>query len=473
MPAHRPGHSSLRVRLALSYAGIALLSVAVLGAVLIAVLSQHFRQSEDRYLAAVAQRASLDLGRSANTAEDLERSATFLALASQTRVRVFATDGEMVADSGLPGDIEPGAFVPPRRDSDRRERPNLPSPLGRGIFGSGDTHSPRSDRVLRAALTDSGGVEVGELLLSDGPASGRDVLASVAQVLGVAALFAMVLAGLVGYRLSSRIAQPIVELTGASDRMAEGDLAVRSAVVRDDEVGRLAASFNAMADRIEATVLTLRRFVADAAHEIGTPLTALQADLELADSAEEPQRREFVRRALDQARRIEDLSANLLRLSRIEAGEQPIDAVADLARVARNAVDAAASRAEQAGVEFVSRIEHASVSVAGDEGKLDVVVENLVDNALKFTPDGGRIELGLVTRESRAVLWVQDSGIGIPVAEQDAVFGRFYRARNVAAYPGSGLGLAIVLATVEGYGGSVGFHSDEGGTRFEVHLPLA
>ena len=159
------------------------------------------------------------------------------------------------------------------------------------------------------------------MLLSDGPASGRDVLASVAQALVLAAVVAVTLAALAGYLLSGRISKPLVALTATSDEMAEGHLGARADIDRDDEVGRLAASFNSMADRIEATVTTLRRFVADAAHEIGTPLTALQADLELAEEPAGVDERVFVRRALEQARRIEDLSANLLRLSRLEAGE--------------------------------------------------------------------------------------------------------------------------------------------------------
>jgi len=467
--------SSLRYRLAMTYAGIALLSVAVLGSVLVLVLDNYFRASEDAYLSAVATRASEQLTRRQFSEDDVAREVIFLALTAQTRARVYDTGGALVADSGFPTDIDPSELAPPVGGRDGFEGRRLPSPLGGGIFGGQGVDTPRSDRVLRSSIVDAGGNTVGWLLLSDGPASGRDVLASVAQALAPAALVAMVLAALAGYALSGRISKPLVALTITSDEMADGNLSARAEIDRDDEVGRLAASFNAMADRIEATVTTLRRFVADAAHEIGTPLTALQADLELADAAPGPEdERVFVRRALQQARRIEDLSANLLRLSRLEAGEiAGVPTRVDLAALLRTTADSAASRAEQASLELNVEVPTTAVETIGDEARLQVLLDNLLDNAFKFTPLGGRVEVGLTTDDRHAVLWVHDSGIGIPEAEQPEIFSRFYRARNVAAYPGSGLGLAIVQATAAAYGGTVGLRSDRTGTRIEVRLPLA
>lgn len=468
-------HSSIRMRLALTYAGIALLSVAVLGSVLVLVLDNYFRAAEDAYLEAVAGRAGEQFARMRLDESDFAREVVFLALTAQTRARVYDESGALIADSGAPGDIDPSELAPPvpGREDFRGDR--LPSPLGGGIFGSADADAPRSDRVLRASIVDGDGEFAGWLLLSDGPASGRDVLGSVAQALAIAAIVAVVLAAVAGYVLSSRISKPLVALTATSDEMADGNLSARALVDRDDEVGRLATSFNTMADRIEATVTTLRRFVADAAHEIGTPLTALQADLELAEASPEgDEERVFVRRALEQARRIEDLSVNLLRLSRLEAGEgSPGFGRVDLASMLRTTADAAASRAEQAGLSIEVHAGQQPVVIDGDSAKLQVLLDNLLDNAFKFTPEGGRVEAGVDARAGHAVLWVHDSGIGIPAAEQPEIFSRFYRARNVSAYPGSGLGLAIVQATAAAHGGTVGLRSDDAGTRFEVRFPLA
>jgi two-component system sensor histidine kinase MprB len=257
--------------------------------------------------------------------------------------------------------------------------------------------------------------------------------------------------------------------------MARGDLGVRADVDRADEVGQLATSFNSMASRVEETVTTLRRFVADAAHEIGTPLTALEADLELARAhASTPDERRLLDRAETQARRLEDLSAGLLRLSRLEArdassGAEPVD----LRAVARRAADAVASRADQADVDLRLEIPDRPIVALAHPDALATAVGNLLDNALKFTPAGGTVILGVGSGAGTARLWVSDTGIGIPPDELPLLFERFRRGRGAAAYPGSGLGLAIVRATMDLDDGSVRADSGASGSRFELALPLA
>jgi signal transduction histidine kinase len=310
--------------------------------------------------------------------------------------------------------------------------------------------------------------------LSEPPVSGADVLPSIARAWLVAALLAVALSALAGYVLSRRISRPLAALTDASDRMAEGDLSARAPVEGADEFGRLATSFNTMADRIEATVVSLRRFVADAAHEIGTPLTALEADLELAQGAEaQEDERRLVDRALGQARRLEALSQSLLRLSRIESGDAAQVEPVDVGNLVREAVDAIASRAEQAEVELAADVVADPLVSLADTAKLQIVFDALLDNAVKFTPAGGSIDVTAIRSGGDALVVVTDTGIGIPLAEQDEVFSRFHRGRNVASIPGNGLGLAIVKATVERFGGTVAFESGAGGTRVDVRLPLA
>ena len=205
-----------------------------------------------------------------------------------------------------------------------------------------------------------------------------------------------------------------------------------------------------MAARVETTVTSLRRFVGDAAHEIGTPLTALQADLELAErKATSDDERRLVGRALGQTGRLASLSENLLQLSRLEAGESGERQTADLAVVARELADGVASRAEQAGVDLVVDVAVGPLPVPLDAARLQTVIANLLDNAVKFTPDGGTVRLAAHAEGGDAVVTVADTGVGIPEEEQRAVFERFHRARNVSAYPGNGLGLAIVRTAVE------------------------
>ncbi len=458
---------SLRLRLMLTYAGMALLTAVILGGILIAVLGQHYTRAEDNYLKASAKLVAADPP-SLDSTEDASSWARAAALTTQTRVRVYAGGGTLIADSGSPDDLGADTWFKggPGKHHDDDER--LPNPLGGGLFGSSD--ESRSSRTLTIELGSGAYVSI-----SEAPGSGRDALVSAALAWLLAAALAVGLSALAGYLLSGRISRPVVALTQASDRMAEGDLGARAPVAGEDEVGRLADSFNGMASRVEATVTSLRRFVADAAHEIGTPLTALQADLELAErKTTSDDERRLVDRALAQTERLATLSGNLLQLSRLEADEPAGPrGSADLVAVAREVADGMASRAEQADVELRLEIAPGPLPVTADRSRLQTVLGNLLDNAVKFTPAGGSVTLAVRSEGGTAVAAVADTGLGIPADEQGGIFGRFHRARNVSAYPGNGLGLAIVKAAVERSGGSVSFVSSEAGTEFRVSLPRA
>ena len=448
---------------------MALLTAAILGGILIAVLANHYTRAEDRYLTASARLVVAEPP-PLTTLRDLTLWARAAALTTQTRVQVYGADGALVVDSGSPDALDAGSLLGrgEGRGHGRHDRRGLPNPLGGGLFGGG--HGSRSGRALTMDMGNGAYVR-----LSEGPASGRDALMAAVVAWVLAAALAVGLAALAGWLMARRISRPVVALTEASDRMAAGDLGARAPVAGGDEVGRLAESFNGMAARVEATVTSLRRFVADAAHEIGTPLTALQADLELAErKVGGDDERRLVDRALTQTGRLAVLSDNLLQLSRLEADEPAAERyVADLASVAREVADAVASRAEQAGVEFVVDVAAGPLTVTLAPARLQTVLANLLDNAVKFTPEGGTVTLGVCGEAGRAVASVSDTGVGIPAEEQGAVFERFHRARNASAYPGSGLGLPIVQAVVERAGGTVSLASSPAGSTFRVTLPLA
>jgi signal transduction histidine kinase len=325
---------------------------------------------------------------------------------------------------------------------------------------------------METPLTSNGSV-VAQVRLSEGPAYGAAVLRSTLIGWLLAGVAAVVLAALLGWAASRRLTKPLLAITAASDKMAHGDLTVRTEVRRSDEIGSLAGSFNTMAAQMQHTISALQRFVADAAHVLGTPLTALEADLELAQSQDDRAgQQRLIGRALRQAERLERLSANLLRLSRLDTGSLRTSfEVTDIVPLVRGMADAIASRAEQAGVEFSLELSDEPVKVRVHADGLRTAVDNLVDNALKFTPEGGSVTLGAGKTAAGAQIWVEDTGIGIPPEDMDGLFGRFHRGRNVSAYPGSGLGLAIVQATMELHGGKVRAESQSGVTRFELILP--
>jgi signal transduction histidine kinase len=254
--------------------------------------------------------------------------------------------------------------------------------------------------------------------------------------------------------------------------MAGGDLSARADATRRDEFGTLARSFNRMAGQVEDTVATLRRFVSDAAHEIHTPLATLRTNLEMMQEDSLPGWSERVARAQAQVERLEALTRGMLDLSRVEAGiGQGALGPVSLTALIREVSELYASRAEQAGLLFALSLPETPLTIQGDEAQLRQAIANLLDNAVKFTREGGHVRLGLQREGDMTVLWVEDTGIGIPEADLPLLFQRFHRGRNTEGYPGSGLGLAIVKAIANRHGGCVAAEGNDGGTRISLRLP--
>jgi signal transduction histidine kinase len=217
-----------------------------------------------------------------------------------------------------------------------------------------------------------------------------------------------------------------------------------------------------MADNIEAKVEALGRFVADAAHELHTPLTALRTNLEMVDD-------DHILPALEQVDRMDSLTNSLLDLSRLEGSASEIQYEdVDLGALLRTLSEPYASRAEQAELNFNLEIEGDPVYIKGDSIQLGTLIKNLLDNAIKFTPAGGQVDIKLSTLDEVVQLCVADNGIGIPEEDIPHLFSRFHRGRNASAYPGSGLGLAIVKAIADQHGASIRVDSDTIGTQCTV-----
>jgi two-component system sensor histidine kinase BaeS len=479
---------------------VALLTMLLVGAILLILLNNYYAGSERDYLKAGAARASRELSSVdwATVAEDTSSASTAfaeqrtkaVALATQLRIRVIASDGSTLADSGSPTEIDPSTIVPeatggspdggagqgvsPQGSPGDQGGPGggLPSPLGPGLFGGDGANLSRSSQAIEQPLVVAG-QQVATLRLSEGPAYGAAILRDTFVAWLVAGLAAVLIAAGLGWWWSRRLTRPLIEVTAASDSMASGDLAARVEVNRADEIGRLGKSFNTMAGRVQHTVSALQQFVADAAHELGTPLTALEADLELAhDRSESEDEQRLIKRAMRQAERLEKLSAGLLQLSRLDSGEFATRPERlDLASLVLQMADTVASRAEQAAIDLRIEVPAGRVWVSGYRDKLETAISNLVDNALKFTPAGGCVTIGLAADDLHARLQVTDTGIGIPAQDMKQLFGRFHRARNASVYPGNGLGLAIVRATMEVHGGLVSAESNSAGSRFELTLP--
>ena len=339
--------------------------------------------------------------------------------------------------------------------------------LGSALFNPEGTRSTVSTIVPIGILYDE---NIGQLVLSEGPAYGRPVLRSVAGGLVLAGVLATILTSLFGWWLSGRLAQPLNELALVSQQMGQGNLAVRSEINRRDEIGRVATSFNQMAERVTNTVSSLRRFVADAAHEINTPITALKGNLELLENGVSQEQNHLLKSALDQTIRIQTLSADLLQLSELD-GAVPLEMQKlNLVDLIERQTEPIAAEAEQAGIDFSQQLSPEPIWVMGHAPSLLSLYRNLIENALKFTPEGGCVEVLLKKNGDFSLLTVADNGIGLN-GDTEQIFDRFYRSPKAAAYPGNGLGLAIGAKVAEQHKGTLEAKSIDGKTKFRFQLP--
>jgi heavy metal sensor kinase len=290
---------------------------------------------------------------------------------------------------------------------------------------------------------------------------------------------ALLLAGLGGLWLASRALSPVDRLTRAAERIGRGNLTERVEEHRSrDEIGRLGATFNQMISRLEQAFERERRFTGDASHELKTPLAVLRGDIEVAlrreRTSEEYQR--VLRSSLEEIERLTKLTEDLLTLARSDADQSVLEREeVELDQLAAGAREHLTPLAESAGVTLTYDPPPLSVVVEGDQKRLQQLLVNLLDNAIKYTPPGGSARLALSIEDSSAVIEVTDSGRGIPASALPHIFERFYRQTDPrdSRVTGFGLGLAISKWIADAHGGSIEVDSREGqGSRFTVHLPL-
>lgn len=281
-----------------------------------------------------------------------------------------------------------------------------------------------------------------------------------------------------GYGLARRALRPVAALTEAANQIRVTDLERRlpADFGARDELTDLADTFNAMLRRLQASFERERRFRADAAHEMFTPLSAVQSEIDVAlhRPREAPYYEQTLQTVRDHTRRMGDILDGLLRLSRAEAIEPSHAGTVNLSELARQRLDHFTSHAEARQLKLHYEADPETL-VAAEAGDVETVLGNLLDNAVKYTPSGGVISVSVHTEEEEVILTVDDSGIGFDEAERVHLFDRFYRSdkQTVQQTHGSGLGLAIVKAIVEGYGGRIEAHSDglDLGSTFSVRLP--
>lgn len=437
--------ASIRLRLALWSAGtvglvLVLFAAAVFAAVK-ALLVERSRAQLEAHLARVAAIAREEPNDFAELAEELaEESGVELFAVAVAGGRAVASEAWVRA--GLPG-------------ADAAQPAG-----GRYRIGVRDDRYGGSRAHFAAAVDD-------EPMRAD--------LRGLAAILLVLLPCALGFALLGGWWLAGRLLAPVEALLVGAERITAERLGERLPVANPaDEFGRLASAFNGVLQRLQDAFDRLRRFTADASHELRTPLAALRAvgEVALREDADAARARDAIGSMLEEADRLAVLVDRLLTLTRADAGAhrarfEPID----LGEFARATAEWLRPWAEERGVALEVAVD-GPVPVAGDVAALREALVNVLDNGLRYTPPGGRVEVACRIEGDRACVEVRDNGPGIAAEHQARVFDRFYRVDGRER--GTGLGLAIAKWAVELHGGRIELESELGsGSTFRIALPLS
>jgi signal transduction histidine kinase len=408
--------------------------------------------------------ASLEPGAPRGEARAIRELRT-IAVNATTGVRVVVVDasGRLLVDTAsvyAPGDV----FENPARPEVARALAGDPTSIVR--------HSTTLGHDLMATAVpvydETGRIVAAVRITQDVQAMTDNVRRTRLGLLAIGA--SALLAGLVlAFALAASLSRPLTRLAAAARSLGHGDLGARAGDVRGaSEFEELAATFDEMADRLERTVRAQREFVANASHQLRTPLTGMKLRLEgaIADASDEREREQLV--AADrEVDRLSGIVDRLLNVSReIEEGRAT---GVDLRAAAQRAVARWSERAERAAATLSST--GAAAVAESNEHDVDQILDNLIENAVAYAP--GEIDLETRVEGPDAVLAVADRGPGIAPEELDRVTDRFYRGRGAPA-GGSGLGLSIAASHAERWGGTLEVSRREGGgTRVEVRLPVA
>jgi len=434
---------STSVRLAALYTAAFAVSVVVLGAItLIATRSALNRQFDSRISAESAALAQ----------EFHTEGLSGVVQAVEERER---TPGAL--DYGLSG---------PKGEPVAGRLAGSPTPLGWSKLRMRQPReAPESLRVLTTTLP-----EGYRLVVGDDDETSEGLQATVFEGFALAFAGVVVLGILGGYGLSFDVHRRLAAMTAAAEAIIDGDLGRRIPVRgSDDDLDRLAVTFNRMLDRIAALMDSLRQVSGDIAHDLRTPLTRLRQRLEASRTLKaSAERAEAVAGALEDVDAILDTFAALLRIAQIEGGARrtAFQAV-DLAGLARSVVDDFAPSAEDAGQTLVVEAT-GPLMVEGDRELLTQMLVNLVENALRHAGAHAQVKVLAQREGASAVVCVIDNGPGVPQAERERIFDRFYRLERSRSTPGSGLGLALVAAVARLHGATVGLRDARPGLGVRV-----
>ncbi len=464
---------TVRARLTIWYVAALAAALIVVGGLIYVLLARSLYVRIDENLSAVARIAMTSLSNDLTEGQDVADAARSTAAelaSSQQMLLIYNGAGTLLAEQGRDDDLE---FTLPALDA---------IPDGEPILLTLEEPRDPTDRhrlALRRATIDPGGVPY-VIVIGSSLERTDEELESLREILWYVGPLALVIAGIGGWFLAKHSLAPVMAMADRARKIGVGNLSERlPAGNRRDELGRLAQTFNDLLGRIEESMVQQRQFMADASHELRTPVatarTAASVALQQASRGEDE-----YRQALDiieqQTSRLSRIVDDMFTLARADAGNYPVrmtpmyldEIVEEVARAER-----VLARAKNVSVETAAE---PSAAFVGDEDLIRRLLVNLVDNAVRHAPEGSTVTMALVDRGTLYTIAIDDAGPGIPPHVQPHIFERFYRGDAARPrdqpYDGAGLGLALARWIAREHGGDVALaDSSAAGTTFVITLP--
>ena len=466
-----PQFYSIRFRLTATFLAIIFAVMVIISLFLYNILERYYMSNFEEGLERSAQLASdFVAGHLRGQIDSVRLSALAENISRQSQARVIFSDqnGFVVGDS-----LRVGGFLNQYLEHED---------LTRALNGEISSSKGYSDRVQSEALQlavpvyENGGNILGAVFMSASLADIENLLNDIRRFLFISTVIVLAVVGSGSIILARRFTGPLEELTAAARKMAEGKLDQHIEVTSGDEIGRLAEQFNVMAKRLNYYTSNLKKFAADVAHEVRTPLTTLSLLVKaLQEHDMEPeQQQEFIDDMDSELERLTLLVNDLLELSKLENAEIDREEV-DLSRLLADTVEQNTSRFAGAGLELIYDAGDGPYIISGAPLQLRQVINNLLDNAFSYTPAGGWVAVTVNRAGGEIVVKVEDTGCGIPEEDRNYIFERFYRVDQARSRQlgGTGLGLSIVREIVARHGGRVWVESEVGrGSSFYFALPF-
>lgn len=470
---------SLRFKLNFYYLAILSVVLLVFGTAIFFYLSSSLLTTIDRALA--FQIEKIEVGMAVGAGMDMSHHPLMQSHENEDLLPLAPHVYQIINEQGS---ITDGGVASPKDHLAVNAGELMKLEIGKTIFKSIRLESGESLRVATRRVKDYDGegtyfIRLGQSLAAVESARRRALL-----VLGIAIPLALVLGSFGGLLLANQALRPVDRITSAAEQIAKGDLTERvpmpgSAAAKMDEIGRLAATFNHMISRLQAAFERQKQFTSDASHELRTPLAVMRGDMEIAlrreRSPEEYQR--VLSSNLEEIIRLTRLIEDLLMLARADSGRvelrcEPVD----LNKLCQQMAEYITPLAQQRDQTLSYEASKEPITINADLQRIKQLLLNLLDNAIKYTPPGGNVTLGVKTEARFAVITVADTGRGIPAEDLPHIFERFFRRSSKTSdrsASGFGLGLSIVKWIVDSHGGQIETNSQQGqGTTFIVKLPL-